>query len=179
MTSNPKPGTAKAPANAAPKPPYRFGLGHDVHRLVPGRSLILGGITIPHELGLEGHSDADALLHAITDAILGAVALGDIGQHFKNTDPRWKDCDSAVFVKEAARLAAEAGYAIGNIDALILAERPKMAPIIPQMRERIATILGLHVSQVSIKAGTNERMGYVGREEGIMCEAVAGLYLKK
>lgn len=183
MTSDPassgKDATLENAFDIPSKPPYRFGLGHDVHRLVPGRPLILGGITIPHKLGLDGHSDADALLHAITDAILGAVALGDIGQHFKNTDPRWKDCDSAVFVKEAAQLAAEAGYAIGNIDALILAERPKMALIIPQMREKIATILGLHVSQVSIKAGTNECMGYVGREEGIMCEAVAGLYLKK
>jgi len=105
------------------------------------------------------------------------VALGDIGQHFQNTDPRWKDCDSAVFVKEAARLAAEAGYAISNIDALIMAERPKMAPIIPEIRARIAEILGLHVSQVSVKAGTNERMGFVGREEGIACEAVVGMVL--
>lgn len=162
-----------------PRPEYRFGLGHDVHRLVKGRKLILGGIDIPHELGLEGHSDADVLLHAITDAILGAVALGDIGQHFQNTDPRWKDCDSAVFVKEAARLAAEEGYEISNIDALILAERPKLAPVIPDIRQKIADILGLHVNQVSVKAGTNERMGFVGREEGIMCEAAVGLRLRR
>jgi len=154
------------------KPQYRIGIGFDVHRLVPGRPLILGGIRLEHELGLEGHSDADALLHAITDAVLGAVALGDIGQHFSNSDPRWKDCDSAVFLQEAIRLAREATYIISNIDAMIMAERPKMAPVILEMRRRVAEIAGLDIEQVSIKAGTNERMGFVGREEGIGCQAV-------
>lgn len=164
--------------SAPPKPEFRFGLGYDVHCLVKNRPLILGGVTIPHELGLDGHSDADALLHAITDAILGAVALGDIGQHFQNTDPRWKDCDSSLFVKEAARLAAEEGYGIENIDSLIMAERPRLAPIIPEIRQRIADMLNLHVSQVSVKAGTNEKMGFVGREEGVACEAVVCLRLR-
>lgn len=159
------------------RPEYRFGMGYDVHRLVEGRPLILGGVKIDHELGLDGHSDADALLHAITDAILGAVALGDIGQHFQNTDPRWKDCDSGVFVKEAVRLAGEKGYGISNVDALIMAERPKMAPIIVEMREKIADALGISVEYVSVKAGTNETMGFVGREEGIACHAVVGLRL--
>lgn len=161
------------------QPEYRIGMGHDVHRLVEGRPLILGGVTIPFEKGLEGHSDADALLHAITDSILGAVAAGDIGQHFSNTDPRWKDCDSIVFLKEAARLAEEKGYVVGNIDAFIMAERPKMAGHIPQMQERIAAALGIGVDQVGVKAGTMERMGFVGREEGIECQAIACLIRKK
>lgn len=161
------------------QPEYRMGMGHDVHRLVEGRPLILGGVTIRFEKGLEGHSDADALLHAITDSILGAVAAGDIGQHFSNTDHRWKDCDSFVFLKEAARLAEEKGYVVGNIDAFIMAERPKMAGHIPQMRERIAAALGIGVDQVGVKAGTMERMGFVGREEGIECQAIACLIRKK
>lgn len=156
-------------------PAYRVGMGFDVHRLVEGRPLILGGVQIPFEKGLEGHSDADALLHALADAILGAIAAGDIGQHFSNTDPRWKDCDSEVFVREAVRMAAERGYAIGNADMLIIAERPKMMPIIPEMRRKIARMLGVSEEQVSVKAGTNERMGFVGREEGIACQAVVGL----
>lgn len=164
-------------SNGDNRPEYRFGMGYDVHRLVPGRPLILGGVKLDHELGLDGHSDADALLHAITDAILGAVALGDIGQHFQNTDPRWKDCDSGVFVNEAVRLAEEKGYAVSNVDALIMAERPKMAPIIMEMREQIAKSLGISVEYVSVKAGTNETMGFVGREEGIACHAVVGLRL--
>lgn len=137
--------------------------------------MILGGIQIPFEMGLDGHSDADALLHALADAILGAIAAGDIGQHFSNTDPRWKDCDSEVFVKEAVRMAAERGYHIGNADMLIIAERPKMMPIIPEMRRKIARMLGINEEQVSVKAGTNERMGFVGREEGIACQAIVGL----
>lgn len=161
------------------EPEYRFGIGFDVHRLVAGRPLILGGITIAHDRGLDGHSDADALLHALTDAILGGVAEGDIGQHFSNTDPRWKDCDSGVFVKEAVRLAALRGYEVGNVDAIIMAEEPKMAPVIPQMRRRVAELLGVDVSLVGIKAGTMERMGFVGREEGIACQAVVGLVRKK
>lgn len=157
------------------QPEYRFGIGFDVHQLVEGRPLILGGISIPHDRGLDGHSDADALLHALTDAILGAVAEGDIGQHFSNSDARWKDCDSGVFVQEAIRLAALRGYRIGNVDAIIMAEQPKMAPVIPEMRRRVAELLQVDVSLVGIKAGTMERMGFVGREEGIACQVVVGL----
>ena len=153
-------------------------MGLDVHQLVEGRPLILGGVTIPFEKGLDGHSDADALLHAVTDAILGAVAAGDIGQHFSNTDPRWKDCDSGVFVREAVRLADERGYVVGNLDALIMAERPKMASYIPLMQERVAELLGVSRELVGIKAGTMERMGFVGREEGIACQAIVGLIKK-
>lgn len=159
----------------AVQPDYRFGIGFDVHRLVEGRALILGGVTIPHDRGLDGHSDADALLHAITDAVLGAIGERDIGQIFENTDPRWKDCDSAVFAKEAVRLVHEAGYRVGNVDATIMAEQPKMAPHIPQIRARIAEILEVDISLVAVKAGTMERMGFVGREEGIACQAIAGV----
>lgn len=154
------------------KPEVRVGMGFDVHRLVPDRPLILGGVSIDFEMGLDGHSDADALLHAITDAILGAVAAGDIGQHFSNTDPRWKDCDSSVFVREALRIAKEKGYRVGNLDSLIMAERPKMAPIIPKMVARLAELLETDKDNIGLKAGTMERMGFVGREEGIACQAV-------
>jgi 2-C-methyl-D-erythritol 2,4-cyclodiphosphate synthase len=157
------------------QPEYRFGIGFDVHRLVKGRPLILGGITISHDRGLDGHSDADALLHALTDAILGAIAEGDIGQHFSNTDPRWKDSDSGVFVEEAVRLATQRGYHVGNVDAVIMAEQPKMAPYIKDMRRRIAELLGVDMSLIGVKAGTMERMGFVGREEGIACQAVVSL----
>lgn len=155
--------------------PYRIGIGIDVHRFVEGRPLIIGGINIPFEKGLDGHSDADVLLHALTDAILGALAEGDIGQHFSNTDPRWKDCDSAVFLREASRIAAQRGYSIGNIDAVIMAERPKMLPIIPEMRKRVAEILEIDIHAVGIKAGTMERMGFVGREEGMASQVVVCL----
>jgi 2-C-methyl-D-erythritol 2,4-cyclodiphosphate synthase len=139
---------------------------------------MLGGVDIPAEEGLEGHSDADALLHAICDAVLGALALGDIGQHFSNSDPRWKDCDSAVFVREAVRMAAERGYRVVNIDATILAEHPKMAPHVPAMRRRIAGMLGVGDDCVGVKATTMERMGFVGRGEGIAAMAVALLARK-
>lgn len=154
------------------KPEVRVGMGFDVHRLVPDRPLILGGVSIDFEMGLDGHSDADALLHAITDAILGAVAAGDIGQHFSNTDPRWKGCASSVFVREALRIAREKGYRVGNLDSLIMAERPKMAPIIPEMVARLAELLETDKDNIGLKAGTMERMGFVGREEGIACQAV-------
>jgi 2-C-methyl-D-erythritol 2,4-cyclodiphosphate synthase len=153
--------------------PFRIGQGYDCHRLVAGRKLILGGVDIPHHMGLLGHSDADALLHAITDAILGAAALGDIGKHFPDTDPEFKGADSRALLREAAKRVKATGYDIGNIDATIIAQRPKMAPHIPAMVENIAEDLGVSVGQVNIKAKTNEKMGYLGREEGINADAVA------
>jgi 2-C-methyl-D-erythritol 2,4-cyclodiphosphate synthase len=153
--------------------PFRIGQGYDCHRLVEGRKLILGGVDIPHHLGLLGHSDADALLHAITDAILGAAALGDIGKHFPDTAAEFKGADSRVLLREAAKRVKATGYDIGNIDATIIAQRPKMAPHIPAMVANIAEDLGVEISQVNIKAKTNEKMGYLGREEGINADAVA------
>lgn len=158
-----------------PNPPYRIGTGFDVHRLVPGRKLFLGGVEIPFELGLEGHSDADALLHAVCDAIFGALASGDIGQHFPNNDPRWKDCPSEVFLKEAARLAAGEGYRVVNLDATVLAERPKLTPHKETIRARMASILDLPVNCVGLKATTMEGMGFVGRQEGLAAMAVVML----
>lgn len=153
-------------------PPFRVGFGFDVHCLVEGRRLVLGGIEIPFERGLEGHSDADALLHAVCDAILGALAAGDIGQHFPNTDSRWKDCDSAVFVQECVAMAERRGYRVGNVDVAIHAERPKLRSHIDAMRARIAPMLKVAEDCVGIKAGTMERMGFVGREEGIAVSAI-------
>jgi len=140
----------------------RTGLGWDVHRLVPGRPLILGGITVPSELGLEGHSDADILSHAITDAILGAAALGDIGMHFPDSDPRWKGCDSLVFLRHARDLAAQHGYRIVNVDATIILERPKLKDYRAAIRERVAETLGLQPDRVSVKFKTAEQVGPVG-----------------
>lgn len=157
-------------------PPFRIGQGYDCHALVEGRKLIIGGVTIPHKTGLLGHSDADVLLHAITDAILGAAALGDIGRHFPDTDTRFAGVDSRVLLREACKRVRDAGYAIGNIDATIIAQAPKMAPHIPQMIANIATDLEVTVGQVNLKAKTNEKLGYLGREEGIAAEAVALIY---
>ncbi len=158
---------------------FRIGQGYDSHKLVTGRKLIIGGVTIPHTMGLLGHSDADVLLHAITDAILGAAALGDIGRHFPDTDERFKGADSRVLLRESVKRVAAAGYVIGNIDATIIAQAPKMAPHIPGMIENIASDLGVSINQVNVKAKTNEKMGFVGREEGVVAEAVALLYLAK
>ncbi|MFZ6725764.1 2-C-methyl-D-erythritol 2,4-cyclodiphosphate synthase [Undibacterium sp. MH2W] len=153
-------------------PPFRIGQGYDCHALVAGRKLIIGGVDIPHKTGLLGHSDADVLLHAITDAIFGSAALGDIGRHFPDTDPRFSGADSRVLLREAAKRLREAGYDIGNLDATIIAQAPKMAPHIPSMVRHIAEDLDVDVSQVNIKAKTNEKLGYLGREEGIAAEAV-------
>jgi 2-C-methyl-D-erythritol 2,4-cyclodiphosphate synthase len=153
--------------------PFRIGQGYDSHRLVEGRKLILGGVEIPHEKGLLGHSDADALLHAITDAILGAAALGDIGKHFPDTAEQFKGADSRVLLREALKRVQATGYVVGNIDCTIIAQRPKMAPHIAQMAAHIAADLGVDVGQVNVKAKTNEKLGYLGREEGINAEAVA------
>lgn len=157
-------------------PPFRIGQGYDCHALVEGRKLIIGGVTIPHKTGLLGHSDADVLLHAITDAILGAAALGDIGRHFPDTDARFAGADSRVLLREACKRVREAGYAIGNIDATIIAQAPKMAPHIPQMIANVAADLEVTIGQVNLKAKTNEKLGYLGREEGIAAEAVALIY---
>jgi 2-C-methyl-D-erythritol 2,4-cyclodiphosphate synthase len=157
-------------------PPFRIGQGYDLHALVPGRKLIIGGVTIPHPTGLLGHSDADVLLHAITDALLGAAALGDIGRHFPDTDPRFSGADSRVLLRETCKRVSEAGYAIGNIDATIIAQAPKMAAHIPHMIANIAADLGIEIGQVNLKAKTNEKLGYLGREEGIAAEAVVLIY---
>ncbi len=150
----------------------RIGMGYDVHRLVPDRALVLGGVEIPYELGLLGHSDADVLLHAIMDAVLGAAALGDIGQHFPDTDPAYKGASSTKLLESVAERTREAGYRIGNIDATIIAQRPKMRPYIRDMRENIAGTLGIELSRVSVKATTEEGLGFTGRGEGISAQAV-------
>jgi 2-C-methyl-D-erythritol 2,4-cyclodiphosphate synthase len=154
----------------------RTGIGFDIHRLVEGRRLVLGGVEIPHTAGLEGHSDADAVCHAIMDALLGACAAGDIGQHFPNTDPRWKDADSCRLLAAVAAVVREKGYAIANVDAMIMAEAPRLAPYILRMRERLAQALGLETDQVSVKAGTHEKLGAIGRGEGIGVMATTALY---
>lgn len=152
-------------------PPFRIGQGYDCHRLVEGRPLILGGVTIPHKTGLLGHSDADALLHAITDALFGAAGLGDIGRHFPDTDPQFAGADSRVLLREAGKRVAAAGYQVGNVDATIIAQAPKMAPHIEKMVANIASDLAIDPRQVNVKAKTNEKMGFLGREEGIAAEA--------
>jgi 2-C-methyl-D-erythritol 2,4-cyclodiphosphate synthase len=159
--------------------PFRIGQGYDSHRLVEGRKLILGGVEIPHERGLLGHSDADALLHAITDAILGAAALGDIGKHFPDTAEEFRGADSRVLLREAAKRVRATGYDIGNVDCTIIAQRPKMAPHIATMAANIASDLGVPAGHVNVKAKTNEKLGYLGREEGINAEAVALLVLRQ
>ena len=155
---------------------FRIGEGWDVHALVPGRKLILGGVEVPHSLGLLGHSDADVLLHAITDALFGAAALGDIGRHFSDTDAQFKGADSAVLLAEAARRVRAKGFEIGNIDSTIVAQAPKLAPHIEKMRERIAQVLELDVEQVNVKAKTAEKLGPVGQQQAMEARAVALLY---
>ena len=153
----------------------RFGMGYDVHRLVEGRKLILGGVDVPYEKGLLGHSDADVLLHAVSDAILGAAALGDIGTHFPDTDEQFKGADSGKLLAEVVRLVRAEGYAIGNVDATIVAQAPKLLPHIPRMRENIARMLGVAVGDVNVKATTEERLGFTGSGEGMSAYAVAGI----
>lgn len=150
----------------------RIGHGYDVHRLVEGRKLILGGVDIPWEKGLLGHSDADVLLHAISDAILGAIAEGDIGKHFPDTDPRYKGADSLKLLAHVMALADGKGYRLGNMDATIVAQRPKLAPHIPRMRENIAAVLYADLDRVNVKATTTEELGFAGRGEGIAAYAV-------
>lgn len=153
----------------------RVGLGYDVHRLVPGRDLILGGVRIEHEYGLLGHSDADVLLHAIMDALLGAAALGDIGKHFPDTDERYRGISSVKLLRHVAELLKKEGYRVGNVDAIVVAERPKMAPYIEQMRKNIAEALSVEVGRISVKATTEEGLGFTGSAEGIASQAVCFL----
>lgn len=151
----------------------RIGQGFDVHQLVAGRKLIIGGVEIPYDKGLLGHSDADVLLHAICDALLGAAALGDIGKHFADTDAKFKNIDSRILLREVSRLLNNAGFRVGNVDATIIAQAPKMAPHITQMVENIAADLGIAMNAVNVKATTTENLGYTGRSEGIAAQAVA------
>lgn len=150
----------------------RIGMGYDVHRLVEGRDLIIGGVKIPHAMGLDGHSDADVFVHAIMDALLGAAALGDIGKHFPDTDPAYKGADSMVLLEHVGELLQQNHYVIENIDATIIAQKPKMAPHIQAMRENIAGRLGIRVDQVNVKATTEEKLGFTGEEKGISSQAI-------
>ena len=156
----------------------RVGMGYDVHKLVEGRKLIIGGVEIPHTLGLLGHSDADVLLHAISDALLGAAALGDIGKHFPDTDPKFEGADSRVLLRHVVKLVNDKGYAIENVDATIVAQKPKLAPLIEKMRENIASDLQVDLDMVNVKATTEERLGFTGREEGISAYGVCSLNKK-
>ena len=157
----------------------RIGQSTDIHQLVKGRKLILGGVEIEHEMGLLGHSDADALLHAIAESILGALALGDLGKHFPDTDERYKDMNSLWMLRQVYKIMEEKGYAIGNLDAMIMIERPNMAPHIPTMRKHVAEALCCDMEQVSIKATRGEKLGFVGREEGVQAQCVVLLHKKE
>ena len=150
----------------------RIGHGYDVHRLVEGRDLILGGVKLDYELGLLGHSDADVLLHAVSDALLGAAGLGDIGKHFPDTDPQYKGADSLELLRIVAQRVREAGYRVSNIDVTMIAQKPKLRPHIPQMEENIAKAVGVDVSRVNVKATTEEQLGFTGTMEGMRCHAV-------
>ena len=155
---------------------FRIGHGYDVHRLVECRDLIIGGVNIPHHLGLLGHSDADVLLHAISDALLGACALGDIGKHFPDTDEQYRGADSLILLACVREIIKHAGYTVGNVDATIIAQAPKLAPFIPQMRLNIARALELDIDSVSVKATTEEHLGFTGEEKGIAAHAVCLVY---
>ena len=157
----------------------RIGFGYDSHRFAEGRRLVLGGVEFPGEPGLEGHSDADALLHAVIDALLGAAALGDIGSHFPDDDPKWRDADSAMMLKAVVAELASAGFGIGNIDATVVCERPKLSPKIGAIRERLAELLAIPVSAVSVKGKTNERMDAIGAGTGLAAYAVALVFAAK
>lgn len=150
----------------------RIGHGYDVHRLVPGRDLILGGVKIPYELGLDGHSDADVLLHAVSDALLGAAGLGDIGRHFPDTDPRYKGADSLALLNIVGQKVAQKGYRVSNIDVTMIAQKPKLKDYISRMEENIASALGLDPERVNVKATTEEKLGFTGTGEGMACHAV-------
>lgn len=157
---------------------FRIGHGYDVHRLVEGRKLIVGGVEIPHIMGLLGHSDADVLLHAVCDALLGASALGDIGKHFPDTDERYKGIDSRLLLKHTAALISDKGYGVSNIDCTVIAQKPKLLPYIQQMRETIAECVDIDVDAVNVKATTEEKLGFTGNEEGIAAHSVALIYKK-
>ena len=157
-------------------PIIRIGNGYDVHQLVSGRKLILGGVNIPHSTGLDGYSDADALLHALCDALLGAVGEGDIGQHFPDTDPEWKGISSIVLLKQVTAICRDKGFEIANVDTIIVAQKPKLAPFFPDMKKNIAHAMAIDIERINIKATTTEKLGFVGKEEGIATYAVAVLY---
>lgn len=150
----------------------RIGHGYDVHRLKEGREFILGGVTIPHKFGLDGHSDADVLLHAVMDALLGAAALGDIGQHFPDSDPAYLGISSLILLRRVWQLVSERGYRLGNLDVTILAQKPKLAPFLPEMKQNLANVLCAEPGRINLKATTEEHLGFTGREEGIACHAV-------
>lgn len=154
-------------------PILRIGNGYDAHRLVEGRKLILGGVDVPHSTGLDGHSDADALLHALCDALLGAVGAGDIGAHFPDTDPQWKGISSLILLEQVAILCRDRGFEISNIDTIIVAQKPKLAPFLPDMKKNIARAMVIDMDQINIKATTTEKLGFAGKEEGIAAYAVA------
>ena len=156
----------------------RIGYGYDVHKFAPDRKLMLGGVEVPYEFGLAGHSDADVLLHAITDALLGALALGDIGKHFPDTDPKYKNVDSRVLLRDVYQIIGEHGYELANLDATVVAQLPKLSPFIDQIRETIATDLNTEIENISVKATTSEWLGFTGRKEGISASA-AVLLIKK
>ncbi len=154
---------------------YRVGIGYDIHRFAPGRKLMLGGVEVPHTHGLDGHSDADVVLHAVCDALLGAAGMGDIGEHYPNTDPKYKNISSSVLLKTTNQKVNDAGYKVGNVDIMIMAEQPKLQAYKPKMRFHIAFELAVDESQVNIKAGTNEGLGAIGQGQGIAAYAVVGL----
>jgi len=158
--------------------PIRVGIGYDSHRFVKGRRLFLGGVEIPYEYGLFGHSDADVLIHAVCDAILGALGKGDIGEHFPDTDPEYKDISSVILLERVCRMAADDHFSVGNVDTVVLAQEPVLKPFKHQMGERLSGILGVDMAAVNIKATTNEGMGFIGRREGIACYATVSLISK-
>jgi 2-C-methyl-D-erythritol 2,4-cyclodiphosphate synthase len=158
--------------------PFRVGNGFDIHALVAGRPLIIGGVVVPHDRGLDGHSDADVLLHAIADALLGAMALGDIGHHFPDTDPRWKGADSRALLRHVVALTGDSGYRVSNVDATVIAQAPRLAPYIEAMRDNLARDLQCATDCVSVKATTTERLGFTGRSEGIAASAIVLLSIR-
>ncbi len=157
---------------ASYNPPMRVGIGHDTHRLVEGRPLILGGVRLEHSRGLAGHSDADVVLHAVTDALLGAAGLGDIGELFPDTDPKWRDADSSLFLRQTLERLNQAGWRVVNVDVIVFAQEPKLGPIKGRIRENLARLLGVGVDAVNVKAKTGEKVGHIGRGEAISCQAV-------
>lgn len=176
--TSPFPTASAGPSLGCVKPPFRIGLGYDIHRLVAGRRCVLAGVEIPSEVGPEGHSDADVVLHAVADALLGAAGLPDIGQLFPNTDPTLRGMDSARIVERALSEAAKLGWAVGNLDLVILAERPKIAPHVPAMRARLAQLLGVEPGRIGVKATTKEGLDAVGEGRGLACHAVVLLTAK-
>lgn len=176
--TSPFPTASAGPSLCRVKPPFRIGLGYDIHRLVAGRRCVLAGVEIPSEVGPEGHSDADVVLHAVADALLGAAGLPDIGQLFPNTDPTLRGMDSARIVERALSEAAKLGWAVGNLDLVILAERPKIAPHVPAMRARLAQLLGVEPGRIGVKATTKEGLDAVGEGRGLSCHAVVLLTAK-